>query len=134
MNVRGPFFLVQQLLPVLQAGASLIFVSSLAAQSSRWRTLGLRRNQGCHRHPGEALCGRPGSARHSRERRGAGIVATEMSAFAKTDEGRHYALGIQALKRVAEPEDIAGAFSFLASEDARWITGDTLHVDGGSKL
>jgi 3-oxoacyl-[acyl-carrier protein] reductase len=41
---------------------------------------------------------------------------------------------MQALKRVAEPEDIAGAITFLASDDARWITGDTLRVDGGSKL
>ena len=63
-----------------------------------------------------------------------GIVATDMSEFAKTSEGRDYALGIQALKRVAQPEDIGGAVAFLASEDARWITGDTLRVDGGSKL
>jgi len=35
---------------------------------------------------------------------------------------------------VAQPEDIGGAVAFLASEDARWITGDTLRVDGGSKL
>jgi len=38
------------------------------------------------------------------------------------------------LKRLAQPDDIAGAVAFLASEQARWITGDTLHVDGGSKL
>jgi len=30
--------------------------------------------------------------------------------------------------------DIGGAVAFLASTEARWITGDTLHVDGGSKL
>ncbi len=32
------------------------------------------------------------------------------------------------------PEDIGGVVAFLASDDARWITGDTIHVDGGSKL
>lgn len=58
----------------------------------------------------------------------------DIPSFAKTDEGRGYALGIQALKRVAQPDDIAGAVAFLASDDARWITGDTLRVDGGSKL
>ena len=57
-----------------------------------------------------------------------------MSNFAKTAEGRQFAIGIQALKRVAQPEDIGGVIAFLASEDARWITGDTLRVDGGSKL
>jgi NAD(P)-dependent dehydrogenase (short-subunit alcohol dehydrogenase family) len=63
-----------------------------------------------------------------------GVVATDMSSFASTDEGRDYTLSLQALKRIAQPEDIAGAVSFLASDNARWITGDTLRVDGGSKL
>jgi len=38
------------------------------------------------------------------------------------------------MKRLAQPDDIAGAVAFLASPEARWITGDTLRVDGGSKL
>jgi 3-oxoacyl-[acyl-carrier protein] reductase len=63
-----------------------------------------------------------------------GIVATDMSSFAKTDAGREFALGIQALKRPAQPDDIGGVIAFLASDDARWITGDTIRVDGGSKL
>jgi 3-oxoacyl-[acyl-carrier protein] reductase len=41
---------------------------------------------------------------------------------------------MQALKRLAAPDDIAGVVAFLASEEARWITGDTIRVDGGSKL
>lgn len=37
--------------------------------------------------------------------------------------------------RSAQPDDdIGGAIVFLACDDARWITGDTLHVDGGSQL
>jgi 3-oxoacyl-[acyl-carrier protein] reductase len=63
-----------------------------------------------------------------------GVVATEMSSFAKTDEGRDYTLGLQTLKRIAQAEDIGDAIAFLASPEARWITGDTLRVDGGSKL
>jgi NAD(P)-dependent dehydrogenase (short-subunit alcohol dehydrogenase family) len=35
---------------------------------------------------------------------------------------------------VAQPDDIAGAIAFLASDAARWVSGDTLRVDGGSKL
>ena len=35
------------------------------------------------------------------------------------------------LGRLAEPEDIADAIAFLASDDARWITGRTLMTDGG---
>ena len=57
-----------------------------------------------------------------------------MSNFTKTDAGRDLALGMQALKRLAQPDDIGSVVAFLASEDARWISGDTVHVDGGSKL
>jgi 3-oxoacyl-[acyl-carrier protein] reductase len=63
-----------------------------------------------------------------------GVVETDMSGFTKTEAGRDFALGMQALKRVAQPEDIGCVVAFLASEDARWITGDIIHVDGGSKL
>jgi NAD(P)-dependent dehydrogenase (short-subunit alcohol dehydrogenase family) len=63
-----------------------------------------------------------------------GVVETDMANFTKTDAGRDFTLGMQALKRLAQPDDIGGVVAFLASEDARWITGDTIHVDGGSKL
>jgi meso-butanediol dehydrogenase/(S,S)-butanediol dehydrogenase/diacetyl reductase len=36
------------------------------------------------------------------------------------------------LGRVGEPDDVAAAIAFLASEDASWITGVTLPVDGGA--
>jgi len=38
---------------------------------------------------------------------------------------------LQAIKRVEEPEDLVGAVSFLTSDDAAFITGQTLLVDGG---
>jgi NAD(P)-dependent dehydrogenase (short-subunit alcohol dehydrogenase family) len=38
------------------------------------------------------------------------------------------------MKRLGAPEDIAGAVSFLLSDDAGWITGQTLVVDGGVTL
>jgi NAD(P)-dependent dehydrogenase (short-subunit alcohol dehydrogenase family) len=57
-----------------------------------------------------------------------------MSNFTKTEAGQKYVLNMQALQRVAGPEDIGPVVAFLASDDARWITGDTVRVDGGSKL
>ncbi|MEE9414616.1 MAG: SDR family NAD(P)-dependent oxidoreductase [Acidimicrobiales bacterium] len=36
-----------------------------------------------------------------------------------------------ALKRLAQPEEIAGVIAFLASEDARYLTGQAIEVDGG---
>jgi 3-oxoacyl-[acyl-carrier protein] reductase len=62
-----------------------------------------------------------------------GVVETDMSNFTKTEAGRDFTLGMQALKRLAQPDDIGGVIAFLASDDARWITGDTVRVDG-SKL
>ena len=38
---------------------------------------------------------------------------------------------LQAVKRRAVPDDIAPAVAFLASEEAGWITGSTVNVDGG---
>jgi NAD(P)-dependent dehydrogenase (short-subunit alcohol dehydrogenase family) len=35
------------------------------------------------------------------------------------------------LKRLGEPEDVAAAVAYLASEEARWVTGTVLNVDGG---
>ncbi len=63
-----------------------------------------------------------------------GVVDTDMSSFTGTQAGREAAIGMQALKRVARPDDITGAVAFPASDEARWITGDTLRVDGGSRL
>ena len=63
-----------------------------------------------------------------------GVVETDMSTFTKREAGRDFALGMQALKRIGQPDDVGSVVAFLASQDARWITGDTIRVDGGSKL
>lgn len=39
--------------------------------------------------------------------------------------------GITSLQRLGDPEDIANAYLFLASDESRYITGHVLHVDGG---
>jgi NAD(P)-dependent dehydrogenase (short-subunit alcohol dehydrogenase family) len=39
-----------------------------------------------------------------------------------------------ALNRIGEPDDVAAAFVFLASEAAAWTTGETLVIDGGLRL
>ncbi len=61
-----------------------------------------------------------------------GITKTEMTGKLQTDEKlkKIYEGRIQ-LGRFAEPEEIAPAFVFLASDDASYITGQVLGVDGG---
>ena len=134
VNVRAPFFLVQQLLSVLGDGSSVVLLSSLAARASVNNLSAYAATKGAVdtlvRHFASAL-GERGIRVNAIA---PGVVETDMSNFAKTDAGRDFTLGMQALKRVAQPDDIAGAIVFLASDDARWVTGDTLRVDGGSKL
>jgi NAD(P)-dependent dehydrogenase (short-subunit alcohol dehydrogenase family) len=43
-------------------------------------------------------------------------------------------LGMQALQRLGKAEDVADVVAFVASDAARWITGASIPVDGGSKL
>ncbi|MGP8436571.1 SDR family NAD(P)-dependent oxidoreductase [Paraburkholderia fungorum] len=134
VNVRAPYFLVQQLLPVLGEGSSVVLLSSLAARSAVGNLSAYAATKGAidtlvtHF---AALLGERGIRVNAIA---PGVVETDMSNFARTDAGREFTLGLQALKRVAQPDDIASAALFLASDAARWVTGDTLRVDGGSKL
>jgi NAD(P)-dependent dehydrogenase (short-subunit alcohol dehydrogenase family) len=134
VNVRAPYFLVQQLLSTLQKNSSIVLLSSLAAHASVGTLSAYAATKGAV----DTLVKHFASALGDRGIRvnavAPGVVETDMSNFARTDAGRDYTLGMQALKRIAQPDDISGAVVFLASDEARWITGDTLRVDGGSKL
>jgi 3-oxoacyl-[acyl-carrier protein] reductase len=134
VNVRAPFFLVQQLLPALCKGSTIIFTSSRAAQVS----VGALSVYGATKGAVDTLVKHFALALGARGIRvnavAPGVVETDMSNFTKTEAGREATLGMQALKRVARPDDIAPVVAFLASDDARWITGDTVRVDGGLKL
>jgi len=61
-----------------------------------------------------------------------GIVTTEMTSTLQNDEKlREIYTRRILLGRYAEPEDVSPAFVFFASDDARYITGQVLPVDGG---
>jgi 3-oxoacyl-[acyl-carrier protein] reductase len=134
VNVRAPFFLVQQLLPIMHEGGSIVLLSSLAAHAVVGSLPAYAATKGAIdtlvKHFASALGGRGIRVNAVAP----GVVATDMSSFAKTDEGRDYTLSLQTLKRIAQADDIGDAIAFLASPEARWISGDTVHVDGGSKL
>ena len=59
-----------------------------------------------------------------------GVVKTQF-AEALYAAGEEKAAAGYPLKRLGTPEDIARAAAFLVSDDASWITGETLRVDGG---
>jgi NAD(P)-dependent dehydrogenase (short-subunit alcohol dehydrogenase family) len=50
---------------------------------------------------------------------------------ADPDAARVYATGLHPLGRLGRPRDIADAFVYLASDEASWVTGTALVVDGG---
>jgi NAD(P)-dependent dehydrogenase (short-subunit alcohol dehydrogenase family) len=134
VNVRAPFFLVQQLLPILHGGSSIVFTSSLAAHAAVGALSAYSATKGAIdtlvKHFAAAL-----GPRGIRVNAVApGVINTDMSEFTRTDDGRNYILAMQALKRVGQPSDVGPVVAFLASDDSRWITGDTVRVDGGSKL
>ena len=140
-NVRSPFFLVQQLLPVLGEGSNIIVISSLGARAVVGKPgldnpsiLAYAATKGALEtlvKNWAAILGPQGIRVNAVA---PGVIDTDMSNFTKTEVGREVTLGMQALKRIGNPEDVADVVAFLASDKARWITGASIPVDGGSKL
>ena len=134
VNVRAPFFLVQQLLPLLGEGSSVVLLSSLAARAS----VGLLPAYAATKGAVDTLVKHFAALLGPRGIRvnavAPGVIDTDMSKFARSEEGRQFTLGMQALQRIGHPDDVADVVGFLASDSARWVTGDTVQVGGGSKL
>src|SRR6201987_5433687 len=140
-NVRGPFFLVQQLLPVLGEGSNIVVISSLGARMVVGKPslespaiLPYASTKGAIEPLVKNWAAILGSRGIRVNAVAPGVIDTDMSSFTKTEAGRAYALEIQALKRIGKPEDVADVVEFVASDGARWVTGASIPVDGGSKL
>lgn len=134
VNVTAPFRLSRALAPLLsrsKAGRILNTGSilsnygdaSLAAYSaSKHAILGLTRSLANELGPHGITvnCVQPGA-----------IVTAMTKALFDTPEGLAYYTSRCPLGRLGQPEDIADVFAFLASDDARFITGQGIMVDGG---
>jgi len=62
-----------------------------------------------------------------------GVVRTRL-AEALWKEHEDKVASATPLKRIGEPEDVASAVAFLASDASSWVTGETMIIDGGQKL
>jgi NAD(P)-dependent dehydrogenase (short-subunit alcohol dehydrogenase family) len=140
-NVRGPFFLVQQLMPVLGEGSSIVVISSASARTVAGKPglenssiLAYASTKGALETLVKNWAAILGPSGIRVNAVAPGVIDTDMSNFTKTEAGREIALGMQALKRLGKPEDVADVVAFVASDAARWITGASIPVDGGSKL
>ena len=140
-NVRGPFFLVQQLLPILGDGSSIVAISSAVARTVVGKpglenpsVLAYASTKGALETLVKNWAAILGPSGIRVNAVAPGVIDTDMSNFTKTEAGREITLGMQALKRIGRPEDVADVVAFMASDAARWITGASIPVNGGSKL
>jgi 3-oxoacyl-[acyl-carrier protein] reductase len=134
VNARGPFFVLQKAARVLPANGRVINISTgatrvglpglgayLGAKSALEQfTLVLSNELGSRGITVNTVC--------------AGVTETKMLADmfeAYPPELRAGLVQRTALGRVGQPEEVADVIGFLASEDARWVTGQTINADGG---
>jgi len=135
VNVRSPYFLVQQLLPLLGEGSSVIFLSSVVARVAFEGTSAYSATKGAIEVITRNLAAELGPRGIRVNAIAPGAIETDMAeSFIGTDEGKEWVKSAQALKRIGQPDDIADAVLFLASNDSRWVDGRSLEVSGGTRL
>lgn len=140
LNVRAPFFLTQQLLPLMSDGAGVVFVGSISARRGRDRhaaygtskaaLIGLTANLAVELAPRVRVnCVSPGATRTGMLRAYVKDVARDLSADEqarmRVADGARMPLG-----RVAEPAEVAAVCVHLAI-DATAVTGIDVPVDVG---
>jgi NAD(P)-dependent dehydrogenase (short-subunit alcohol dehydrogenase family) len=135
INVRAPYFLTQQLLPLLGEGSSVIFLSSVVARSAFDGGSAYSATKGAVEVITRNFAKELGPRGIRVNAIAPGVIETDMAAgFVGSEESRDFVKGFQALKRIGQPDDIADAVLFLASDQSRWVDGRSIEVSGGSTL
>ena len=133
VNLQGPFMLIQEVLPFMikQKWGRIINITSIGGQ---WGGF----NQVHYAASKAALINLTHSIAKIYSKDGItsnavapGLVETDMSAFElSTEEGKKKVKSIP-IGRIAKPEEVASVVAFLASDEASYITGQTINVNGG---
>ncbi len=133
-NLKGHFFLSQKVgASMMERGSgSIVFMSSVAALQ-HMMGLGLYGVTKAALHMlTKVLAKEMGPAGVRVNAVGPGVIDTRFSyALVHTPEIREKVLEQQAVKRIGQPDDVAGAVAFLCSDDAAHVCGHFLTVDGG---
>nr|WP_218922239.1 SDR family oxidoreductase [Kibdelosporangium phytohabitans] len=131
VNVKSPFFIIQRALPLMPDGSRIINVSS----GVTWFAipeLAYAMTKGALNVLGRALANTLGDRQITVNTISPGITRSDMNDWLRDNPAaEQQVVGMVALGRVGEPEDIADAVSLVASGDARWITGEVIEVNGG---
>lgn len=132
INLHGAFFAIQQALPAMmkQRYGRIVNITSIVAESgnagqanyvaSKAGLIGLTKALAQEMAPREITVNAVAP----------GFIDTDMTAVL-TDELKAKLLAQVPLRRLGRPEEIAAAVRFLASEEAGYITGHVLNVNGG---
>ncbi|MFD9704492.1 SDR family NAD(P)-dependent oxidoreductase [Lentzea sp. NPDC059081] len=135
VNVRAPFFVTQAALPRLRDGGRIIAISSLAATLATPGTIAYSASKGALDAFTLSLAKELGPRGITVNAVSPAIVLTRHHDRLKENpEAAAREAARVALGRLGEPADIADFVAFLASDDARWITGQVLDVTGGTEI
>ncbi|MFB4284537.1 SDR family oxidoreductase [Nonomuraea sp. MTCD27] len=136
VNVRAPFFVVRHGLSRLRDGGRVINISSGAARLAMPEIIAYAATKGALDTFTLNLAAQLGPRGITANSVAPGIVDTDINAgwLRGNPEAEAHAASLAALGRVGQPEDIAGIVAFLASDDARWVTGRVIDATGGAGL
>lgn len=135
LNVRAPFFIIQRALPLLPAGGRIINISSADTRIAIDHELAYSMSKGAINVLGRTLAHAVGERGITVNTVAPGVTDTAANAWIHTSpEIASATAGAAALGRIGQPADIADVVAFLASNDARWITGHLIDATGGTFL
>ncbi len=134
INVRAPFFITQRALPLLRDGGRIINISSGVTWFAQPHIV-YSMTKGALNVFGRSLANTLGDRGITVNNVSPGVTDTDMNSWLHdSDEAVSSITDIVALNRIGQPAEIADAVAFFASDDSRWITGQTVEVNGGLYL
>lgn len=135
VNVKTSFIILKELLPLLKNGGSVVFISSIDAFfSEKTPSSGYSLTKSAIIGLTNSLAFELGKYNIRVNSIMPGLIRTNMTEdfFSKEfDEEREEFLKRVPLRRAGTPEEVAKLIAFLLSNDASYITGDIIFIDGG---